>query len=393
MKKTFVTIILCLSLLGMALSSWLTYQHFQITKKGFEEKSFCSINEYINCDAVNASSYAEIFNTPVSIFAFLYYLLMVFYALGAYWNNSQEKSAGLSFSLLPSLASVAFSAYMAYISFSVLQMLCLFCTGLYVINLLILILTPRALGISYAAIPSFIWNGILKKSKVLTQIPIALAVMVLGGLVFSNISPTAEKDKNFNATQFLDFYFKQPQSQIDTTGRPFWGNPNAKVKIVEFSDFQCPFCRLAAINLKPFLTEYKKDIAIYFFNYPLDNSCNPNMQRPMHQFACAAAFGGVCANQSNKFWEYHDLVFANQKSLNPQKPTEFAKSIGIDEKAFNECVASDSTKNAITLDLEAASKLDISGTPTVFINGRKFGPWRNIKALRTAIAEEIKRAK
>ena len=91
-----------------------------------------------------------------------------------------------------------------------------------------------------------------------------------------------------------DEHFKQPPVKINTEGAPVTGNPDAKVKIVVFSDFQCPSCRLLASNMKTIMLENKNNISYTFLNYPLDSSINKNVKHELHKYAGISALAGVC---------------------------------------------------------------------------------------------------
>ena len=97
------------------------------------------------------------------------------------------------------------------------------------------------------------------------------------------------------------------------------GSDEAAVTIVEFADFQCPGCRQMSNNLEILADEFGDDVRLVFRNYPLDKSCNSGMGRQLHDYACEAAVLGRCAGQYGRFWPFHDLVFANQSSINSAK--------------------------------------------------------------------------
>jgi protein-disulfide isomerase len=144
------------------------------------------------------------------------------------------------------------------------------------------------------------------------------------------------------------------------------GNPKAKIQIVEFSDFQCPFCSRVGEPLKEVAKHYGKDIAIVFKNFPLS----------FHKEAMPAAQAALCAKKEGKFWEMHDHLFANQKSLKDLTTdgfAEWAKTVGVkDIDAFKKCVDSGETKAQVDADMAEARKAGVRGTPTLYINGRKF---------------------
>src|SRR3990167_4629033 len=112
MQPRYLKTIIVISLFGIVLASILTVQHYQLLNRGFEERSFCSINEWIDCDAVNARSYSSLFSLPVAGLGLLYYLVILLFAVLAS-KSTPPKKEGLLFCLLFSLGGLAFSIYMA----------------------------------------------------------------------------------------------------------------------------------------------------------------------------------------------------------------------------------------------------------------------------------------
>lgn len=187
-------------------------------------------------------------------------------------------------------------------------------------------------------------------------------------------------------------HYEQKKVDIDVTGLPHLGNPKAPLVIVEFADFQCPFCKVAATSLKKLYTEYKGDIVIYFANYPLDNECNPALNRPMHPNGCEAALASICADQKGKFWEMNHLLFENQKNLSPDNIKSLAATIGLDSAFMSSCPSTAETKAQLKTQLNLAEKMEIHSTPSLFLNGRKLDDWRNDDFMDAVIEAEYDRS-
>jgi protein-disulfide isomerase len=147
--------------------------------------------------------------------------------------------------------------------------------------------------------------------------------------------------------------------------------PGAPVTIVEFSDFQCPFCRLGAFIVNSVIQRYPTQVRVVFRNFPLDSGCNRKMERPMHAYACEAAKTAVCAYHQGKFEPVYQTFFENQASFAPGKVLELAQQAGADAASLNSCVNTTDTAAAISRDVEEAINLGIESTPTFFINGHK----------------------
>lgn len=375
--------------------------------------SFCSVNHWLNCDLVNTSRYAELFSIPVSGLSLLFYLYL-FMASVLCLCSHKNKKGHLTFYFLMTLVGLIFSFAMAYLSSFVLKIMCPLCVGLYVVILLVTFFFPNTLGLSWKEVPSFMMNyfsGSLDfKPKFFSHLLIVSIYFLAGSLVLlaSNRSRALETKSHqpIAATQaqqqemsleakiesFVTQHFNQPTLSIDPGQRPAWGNSQAKVKIVEFSDFQCPFCQRAALFLKSNLKPFENDIALYFVHYPLDQSCNPNMHRPLHAHACAAARGALCASQKGLFWPYHDFIFQNQNKISPEFIKEAGKQVGLDSTWFAQCLESEEMKTRLKQDLDLATPLEVRGTPSVFVNGRRLNSWNERLIFQAIIQEEIQKS-
>lgn len=170
--------------------------------------------------------------------------------------------------------------------------------------------------------------------------------------------------------------------KIDLTGRPARGPSDAKVTIVEFSDFQCPFCsRGYQILEEQVMPEYEGKVRLYFKHLPL---------KSIHPWAEGAALAAECvaAQNPDAFWKMYHSLFKNQKDLNQDnlkaKVTEFAKSAGVDEGKFVQCYDTKAAIPRVEKDLAEAAAVGANSTPTFFINGRRLEgaqPLENFKAI------------
>lgn len=139
------------------------------------------------------------------------------------------------------------------------------------------------------------------------------------------------------------------------------GDPKAPVTIVEFSDFQCPYCRKVAATLKDLLAKYNGRVKLAYRDFPM---------RTLHPQAQLAAEAAGCAGEQGKFWEYHDALFAtDQPKLDEAGLTATARSVGLDEKSFSSCLAAGKFKDRIEQDVQEGTKAGVAGTPGFFING------------------------
>jgi protein-disulfide isomerase len=162
---------------------------------------------------------------------------------------------------------------------------------------------------------------------------------------------------------------------------PVRGNANAPVTIVEFSDYQCPFCARVNPTLEKVRQTYGERVRIVFKDYPLPN----------HAEAPKAAEAARCAGDQNKYWEMHDAMFANQRALGVPSLKQAARAIGLDGAAFDQCLDSGKWAAAVRAGNALGEKMGVNSTPTLYINGRALigaMPFENFKSI---IDEELSR--
>ena len=158
-----------------------------------------------------------------------------------------------------------------------------------------------------------------------------------------------------------------PKQTFDLSNSPILGKPNAKIQVVVFEDFQCPFCSKIGPNMHEFQKKFPNDVAIVYKHMPLD----------IHDKAQGASEASMAILQQgqDKFWAYHDVLFNNQQSLDQDSLTKYAEQIGADMGKFKKDLETGAGKSVIGRDVQEAQKAGVSGTPAVYVNGFKYqGP-------------------
>ena len=163
---------------------------------------------------------------------------------------------------------------------------------------------------------------------------------------------------------------------------PAKGSKTPKVTIVEWSDFQCPFCSRVVPTLKQIEDTYGKDVKVVFRNQPL----------PFHNNAKIAAEAAMAANEQGKFWPMHDKLFASQQALDRASLERYAGELGLDVGKFKAALDSGKFTKRVEEDSAAGAAVGANGTPTFFINGREFVGAQPFDAFKNVIEEEIKKA-
>jgi protein-disulfide isomerase len=171
----------------------------------------------------------------------------------------------------------------------------------------------------------------------------------------------------------------RPRVEVSSGGASR-GPADAKVTVVEFSDFQCPFCQRAKPVLDEIATRHPNDVRIVYRHLPLDS---------LHPRARPSAEAAACAADGNKFWEYHDKLFANNRALGEEELRKYAAEVGLDAAAFDQCLKSRKYKDAVEADVQEAKKIGITGTPAFVVNGILMTGLQTADALDVVIKEEL----
>ena len=170
-----------------------------------------------------------------------------------------------------------------------------------------------------------------------------------------------------------------PRQKIEIAGHPSKGPKDAPIEIVEFSDFQCPFCQRANPTVEQVLKTYGNRIHFVYRHYPLPN----------HPNARPAAEAAACADEQGAFWPFHDRLFANPAKLSEADLKAHAAAAGLDATKFNACLDERRFKNNIDKDIKDGSEAGVNGTPAFFINGRALEGAQPFEAFKHVIDEEL----
>ena len=171
-----------------------------------------------------------------------------------------------------------------------------------------------------------------------------------------------------------------PRIEVEAKG-PSRGPSTAAVTIVEFSDFQCPFCGREYPVIEKLMKDYDGKVRLVFRNYPLD----------FHPFAEKAAEAAACAGDQNKFWELHNAMFSNQQKLAVDDLKGYAKTAGLDAAKFDKCLDSGEKKPQVEADQKAGTEAGVNGTPAFFVNGVFINGAVPYDQIKQAVDRELKK--
>ncbi len=389
---------LVLAALGAGISLYLLVQHTRL-KTGIQGgSSLCSLGRYADCNIVNASRHAEIAGIPLAALGILFFLgLFVFgliqppgsrgFARSQVW---MARAAG---------GALLVDLYLLSVQAFVLQTFCLFCCLTYVCTGGHLFLNWQQLAAGHRH-----WENLFQGERRVRIASFAWAITFVAVLVgaigvFQYHASTVGASRSASLEQskkaFLETWANRPSSPISLKSTDAsWGNPQAKVQVVVFSDFECPHCQRAAFALQTALAVNEKKVQMVFKHFPLDNSCNPLLQAPMHANACALSYLGYCANKKNRFWDFHDRVFfklsARELSSSKDQLYDGVKTL-FTRKEFDDCLANGDAQANTRADIELGKRVGVDSTPSVYINGKRviFAP--TVDLVQELVQKELDR--
>lgn len=354
--------VLVLGVAGIGLSAWLVFIHLALQADP-DAGSACNLGAYFNCDIVNASRFASVGGVPIAYGALVLYALLTALALHEL-RGSEVRRVVVYCRILGTLA-VLYSAYLAVLSLAVLQALCVFCVGLYAVNVGVAALgwlrPPRHLrvvdtlrldALLFFTAGSQAWQA---RAAVLLALLGAFAIRELG---------LRERARSVETPVSITVQ----SSHITVAPGHSEGPPESRLVVVEFSDFECPQCRRASTDFEALRTRFAGQVRFVFKHYPLDTQCNTAVRRSLHKQACAAADAAICAGEQNRLWSFQKEVFA--QGVEDADLTEAAEAAGLDIASWQQCRWTDAAREAVLLDVEDGIRLGITKTPSFLVGNR-----------------------
>jgi protein-disulfide isomerase/uncharacterized membrane protein len=414
---------LLLAAMNAFLSGALLMQHHGDARAAAAVRQVCGEAGQSGCDAVARSPYSAVRGVPVAAFGLAFALsLALLSALGLLGGpDTRATAAGIGLALL--FLSLAAAVVLLGVQLILIKAFCKLCLLTYAVNALafMILLPTRRHGASLAAGARYsegriavagwglgtlalvaavlAFNGTLASRAVARAAPEPSPLGVVGALPAGSPAPAGSEAQRYQEEarvaqeqarrlqeilddpKRLEEYFAEKASReyeqgpvlsFNLKGAPFKGPAEAPIRVVEFSDFLCPYCRSIASAFASYLPQSANRVVLYFKNYPLEQSCNPNVSRTIHAGACNLALGAVCAQDQGKFWAYHDRVFASPPS-NPGTAdvAALAAAAGLDGPALSGCMNGADARARLAAEIQEAKQGRVDSTPTVFINGRR----------------------
>jgi protein-disulfide isomerase len=339
-----------LALAGLGLSLVLARIHAQASAGA--GPSFCSLGEAVNCDRVALSPYSVFLGIPLAFwgaFGYASMLLMALVRLRHRNNASSSWPTGLL--LLLSGAAALATVPLALASAFVLRSLCILCAATWLIDWALFGLgwrQAREVGGPAQALAHDLHAITSRPARTLVTASVTGAVL-MGGLAAYSMALTKSASHAPGATR------APPPGAQDAAVR------TAQLTIFEFSDYECPHCARAHRDLRAALAN-RPDVHLEHRNFPLDQSCNPAVQRPFHRTACALARAAICAGNQGRFWEMNDALYANQGT--GRSIEDLAAAVGLDVAALRRCQVAPETVRRLDQEIASGMRAGVTATPT-----------------------------
>jgi protein-disulfide isomerase len=323
--------------------------------------SFCAINEYVNCDRVATSRFSIVLGLPVAIWGMIGYGLALLLALAGLRPRRVREGwpAGLLFVVAAAAAAVAVA--LALVSELAIGALCVLCAASWVTSFALLAAAWRACR------PEGVAAAIRGDLGVLRSRPLLAAGVVVAALCGVALVAAA----------YPRYWERRasPPPRPDASGAGAGAAGGAApasqgpLVVVEFSDYECPFCAKSHEETKALLAN-RPDVTLVRRHFPLDSDCNPAVTRRMHPEACGLARAAICAEEQDKLGPMDDALFRNQQAKRPVE--EIATAVGLDLPRFRRCLVAPGTSARLRSDIDAGVRVGLKATPTYVIGGRAY---------------------
>ena len=373
MKKK--VIIGTLTAVGILTTIKLALIYYNANFNPYALSSFCSINEFIDCDGIAQTDESQFFGIPLAYWGlFLYCFITFMLFVDKLKNVKLLKFLEVfknPYSYIAALGLISFTISMILLGLSLFEIkkLCILCAFTYVLNLLIGCVAAdfsikKLFGSIKESFTDFI-DAIKVKEYLITFIAVVIAASACLTYTTKTMVFAPQIKKHIEQKEFFD-----AKKNIYAQTGNLLGTENPKLVIEIFSDYQCPICFAHNIMMHKLAKEIK-DIQFVHKNYPLDNECNRFLTRPMHPGACLNAKYAIAAEKQGKLWDMNDILFENKPTVE-YTILELAKERGFDVEKLEKDANSAETLKQLKSEIEEAHNKGIIGTPSIAIGEKTY---------------------
>ena len=369
-KKNFS--IQILALIGLGLAIKLAFIYYSANYDKYALSSFCSINDFIDCDGAAKTNTAQFLGIPLAYWGIFFYITILFLTFvdrlkQVKWLKFLEVFKN-PLAYMTFLGTIAFliSMILAGISVFGIHKICILCVVTYVIDFIIALIAADGMFKNIVAGFKTTFFDFIDGVKMYFKTFIVLLILAISFLTYSGV--TLNFVPHIKHRNEILKYNKIKFNPYRVKGNVL-GNPNGTVIIELYSDYVCPLCYINNIMLHKAAKEFK-NIRINHHNLPFDKECNPYINTNMHPKACFMSRVAIAAGKQGNYWEMSSLLYENKpKTL--KKAIELAEKINLDTEKLTKDIKSNETALIIGNEIDKAEALDIDATPTMIINGEK----------------------
>jgi|GEM_PF-748738 len=336
------------------------------------------------CEETLRSTLSSVFGVPLAAWGLVFYVVLSAHLITHRLSFGDERApvTGIAFSL--GFAAATVGILLLFVMMTGGTVFCPLCALIHVVNIILAFVLFRLTRSTLAEMLRRGWltlklfvagTGKLTLASRLSITGFVLA-LVLGVALFE-WAVIIEKDLDSRALHVDEHALLQSMQRQAVVNIPLYaedpvlGDTSAALRVVVFSDFQCPACAILALEFMKLAPLFGSDVALIFKHFPLDKDCNPLLETDIHPHACSAARASEAARRQGKFWEFHDALYLGRMAEREMDFAQLAVSVGCDSLRFADDYSSPDVRAVLSRSIDLAARLQINGTPTVFINGRR----------------------
>lgn len=367
MNRTKRILLTVIALIGFLTSIKLTVIFYESNYNPYALNSFCSINNFIDCDGVAKTSHAQFFGVPLAIWGLILYTFIIFMTFADKLKNIkflrflEVFKNPLSYIFAVGIFSFMISMILACISLFEIKKICILCFFTYILNLIIAVIAlykEKSLDDMIKDCFVDFWSAVKIKKYLIAFIAVVLAGVAL--LTYTSTSyvlaPHMKKLKEFEKIRHM-------KSNPYKVSGNILGDADGKVVLYVYTDYRCPACPMMNIIVHK-AAKNLQNLRIVHKNFPLDSDCNPVMRFQMHPGACMLAKYNIAAGYQNKYWDMNDLLF-EKRPKTEDAVLEIAKEAGFDVEKLKTDAHSEAVEKRLKEEIDFANLNKLNATPVL----------------------------